>query len=104
MLFTRAPTSRHPTGKYRKSSRTLAGRPVVSFKLLIGHEEGGSAQPTSPPIVLAERVKTFRIRCISRGDPPPDKLQHHIYTTLLFANTHTHIIHNNNICRHRFFY
>jgi len=46
--FNRAPASRHPTGKYRKSSRTLAGRPVISFKLLTGHEEGGSAQPTSP--------------------------------------------------------
>lgn len=106
MPFARAPASRHPTGKYRKSSRTLAGRPVVSFKLLTGQEERGSAQPTAPLRTCREGRETFRIRCISRGDPPPDKPRHRIYTTLLFANTytHTHIFHNNNIYRRRFFY
>lgn len=44
MPFARAPASRHPTGKYRKSSRTLAGRPVVSFKLLTRRMGGGGGQ------------------------------------------------------------
>lgn len=101
MPFARAPASRHPTGKYRKSSRTLAGRPVVSFKLLTRRMVGGQ-QCTSPSLNHSltpsttmgprpKRVKTFRTRCISLGDPPPDLHPQQPSCEFAFCQ-HTHTI------------
>lgn len=102
MPFARAPASRHPTGKYRKSSRTLAGRPVVSFKLLTRRMVGGSAmylpssQPPAPTLATTtgprpKGVKTFRTRCISLGDPPPDLHPQRPSCEFAFCQ-HTHTI------------